>query len=253
MTLENLIGKRFGKLKVVKQSHSKNYRRYWECECDCGNKTIVTTSRLKNGHTKSCGCLSKEVTTKRNTKHGKRNTRIYEIWAGMKKRCLNKKSISYKNYGGRGVSICEEWKNSFEKFYNWAINNGYNENLTIDRIDVNGNYEPNNCRWCTKKEQSNNKRNNRYITINKETKTLSEWANYYKIKSKVVENRINRYKWSIEEALEIVPRKRKGITYTYNGVTKTLVEWSEFYNISRDKLYYRLIKNNWNPDRAFEI
>lgn len=253
MALENLVGSKFGKLKVIKQSDTKNNKRYWECICDCGNKTIVPTSRLKNGHIKSCGCLSREITTKRNMKHGKGHTRLYKIWAGIKKRCLNKKCISYKNYGGRGIIICDEWKDSFEIFYEWSMNNGYNKNLTIDRIDVNGNYEPNNCRWITMKEQSNNKRDNRYITINSQTKTLSEWSDYYKINPKVVENRINRYKWSIEEAFEIVPRKRKGVTYTYNGVTKTIVEWSEIYGVSRDKLYYRLIKSNWNPDKAFEI
>lgn len=179
----DLTGQRFGKLVVIeKYGIAKNRQSLWRCKCDCGNMKIVMYNNLTTKQVKSCGCLLKENGCP--PKHGLSQTRLYRINRGMINRCYKKQEKDYKNYGGRGIKICSEWlnkENGFINFYNWSINNGYKDNLTIDRINVNGNYEPNNCRWATIKEQSNNKRNNHNLTYKGKTYTITEWARILKI------------------------------------------------------------------------
>lgn len=135
--------------------------------------------------------------------------RVYRIWIGIKQRCLNKKCNNYPNYGGRGITICDEWKNDFLKFYEWSINNGYKDFLSIERVDVNGNYEPNNCKWATKKEQARNRRSNHLLEYKNEIKCLYEFAEKYNINAKTLQRRLFYNKWSIEKAIETPVRKHK--------------------------------------------
>ena len=163
--IKDLTGQKFGRLTVIKfyekrkRNTGSSYKYYWLCRCQCGNKIIVDVDNLKNNSTKSCGCISKEKPA--HITHGLTNTLLYGVWGGIKTRCLNKNYKKYKDYGGRGIIICDEWLNDFSSFYNWSIENGYKKGLTIDRIDVNRNYEPKNCRWTTQKVQQNNRRNNK--------------------------------------------------------------------------------------------
>ena len=192
MKLIDLTNQKFGKLLVLEKAITQNEKVMWKCLCDCGNIVIVKGVNLKNNRTKSCGCLKKELIVNRSTKHNQRHTKLYEVWKTMKQRCYNPNNKSFKNYGGRCISICEEWKNNFTAFYNWSMQNGYEENLSIDRINNNGNYEPSICRWTTRIVQQNNTRNNRYITINNETKTLSQWCSFYNIKYTTVASRLQK-------------------------------------------------------------
>lgn len=175
--IKDLSNQRFGYLVAKSIDKNPNNKRIkWICQCDCGNICVVSSNDLRTGHTSSCGCKKFEPS---HIKHGKRNTRIYHTWRSMKDRCYNIYCKEYLHYGGRGITVCPEWKDDFQAFYNWALSNGYSDDLTIDRIDVNGNYEPSNCRWATVKEQSINKRGTVKITIKNTCKPLKQWCNEF--------------------------------------------------------------------------
>lgn len=196
--MSDLINQRFGRLVVIKNIGKINGRNQWECLCDCGNKKTAITSSLTTGRVKSCGCLMREESSKRmkemRRKKGKRHKRLSTIWLNMKNRCYNPKSTSYKNYGEKKIEICKEWRDSFENFYDWAIKNGYNDTLTLDRINTNGNYEPMNCRWVTQKTQQNNRTNNRVIEMNGESHTVAEWCEKLNVTKKKIDYHISKGK-----------------------------------------------------------
>ena len=215
---KDLSGMTFGRLHVDSYyGKDKNYGIYYNCTCSCPNKTklVVPATSLKCGDAVSCGCYHREELSRRATKHGLTDHPLYWVLRSMKNRCYKPSNPEYINYGDRGITICDEWldkENGFINFYNWAINNGYEKGLTIDRIDVNGNYCPENCRWTNTRIQSNNKRNNRFISlvadftdIGKEkiiyTFTVSQWSEITKIPTRSILRRILKYGWSVERTL----------------------------------------------------
>ena len=168
--LIDLTGRRFERFIVIKRylENDKQYDTFWLCKCDCGNERIVSSKSLRNGMTKSCGCLNKEMTIERSTTHGLTNCRLFRIWMNMKTRCYNPNYKQRKDYGGRGICICGEWLSAFKCFYEWSMAHGYSDELSIDRINNDGNYEPGNCRWATIMEQRHNQRNTKdYISSKK--------------------------------------------------------------------------------------
>ena len=208
MRLIDLTNQKFTRLKVLERADNLNNQVRWRCICDCGNEVIVRSAALRNGYTKSCGCLSRDRTIKRNKTHGLSKHRLYSIYKNMKQRCYNKNRPDYQRYGGKGVRICKEWLDDFKTFYDWAYENGYSDGLSIDRIDVDGNYEPSNCRWVDDKTQARNRTNNRLVKIDGKVKTVSEWVKLLKLPQSTVRSRISRG-WSPKKAL-ITPVKSRG-------------------------------------------
>lgn len=197
----SIVGKRFGRLKVIEFSHLKNKSSYWKCICDCGNEKVVCRGALTSGDTISCGCFHKEHKAEFGFKHGKTNTKLYGVWSGMVQRCTNPKASNYKRYGGRGIKICDEWRKNFVSFYDWAVTHGYKEGLSLDRIDVNGNYEPVNCRWATLEQQQNNMRNNHFIEYKGVTHTIAEWSRILKVNHETLRYRVTHNDFSDFENL----------------------------------------------------
>lgn len=187
------IGERFGRLEVLCQiGTKKNGAKIYRCKCDCGNTKDAVGAELRRGSVRSCGCLFREVQLKTVTKHGHSRTALYKTWKDMKRRCENETRKEYRNYGGRGITVCDEWKHDFQAFHDWAMANGYSDELTIDRINVNGNYEPSNCRWATQKMQSNNKRTSVFLEKDGETHTVAEWAEILGISPQTIYSRLKR-------------------------------------------------------------
>lgn len=207
---EDITGQKFGRLTAIRFDHKeKDNHCNWLFKCDCGGEIVARKSNVMRGRVKFCNKCKYE----KQTKHGKKGTRLYSVWTCMKQRCLNKNHKSYKDYGGRGITVCKEWLD-FEPFYNWAMVNGYDENAkfmqcTIDRIDVNGNYEPNNCRWVNNKEQSENKRTARRIEYNGEIHCMSEWARILKIDRSLIKYRLNKG-ISIEDIIKEFNKEKGG-------------------------------------------
>lgn len=198
----DLTGQKFNRLTVLQLADVQNTKDLrWLCRCDCGKETTVQGNNLKSGLVKSCGCYRHDKAVADHTTHGGRRTRLYRTWYNIRRRCYDKNEIGYENYGGRGITVCDEWRNSFETFRDWAFANGYSDDLTIDRVDVNGNYEPSNCRWATAKEQARNRRSNVPLTYNGETHLLIEWSEITDIPVSTIRDRYFKYNWTLERTL----------------------------------------------------
>lgn len=207
---ENLKGRRFDRLTVTRPApdrvlKSGRHLTMWECICDCGNTNIVRTADLKRGAVLSCGCYRAETTGHMRLSHGatcgKKSTKLYSVWAGIKARCYNSNAGTYKHYGGRGVTMCREWREDFSAFEQWAIRNGYKIGLSIDRVDVNGNYCPENCRWVDNSVQANNKTTNHFLEWRGAIHTIAEWARILDIDYNAFYYALTKNDWEIEKAV----------------------------------------------------
>jgi hypothetical protein len=199
----DLSGRRFGRLTVLEVDERGTRKTYYNCLCDCGNIKSVRSDGLLSGAVKSCGCWKKEQDNVNLNKseakkkyiaagHKVGGTRLYQIWQNMKLRCYNPSNERYHRYGGRGITVCDEWLRSFTSFEEWALRNGYDDTLTIDRVDCDGNYGPDNCRWATQKEQANNRSTNITIEIGNTIKTIQEWCDIFRLDYKCVYQRYIR-------------------------------------------------------------
>lgn len=245
-------GERFGRLKVtgsreLRKSGNKKLL-YHECICDCGKVVWVRGSNLRNGSIVSCGCYGKEQRKQSVYKHGESKSRLYRIWNNMRTRCNKPYSDSYKNYGERGISVCKEWDNTndgFQNFYKWSMSNGYSDKLTIDRIDVNGNYEPSNCRWTTQYTQCRNKRTNHYLMVNGERKIITDVATENGLKTNTLQGRLDRG-YSVEMALlKEMPKKR---LILYDGELLTPKQFSEVTGVNFNTVMTRMTKGYTNAE-----
>lgn len=211
--LKDLTGMTFGHLTVIKRSEDHisangSKKVVWKCKCDCGSYTEVTSGNLLSSHTTSCGCVgSRKTIGARSVTHNKSKDQLYSVWSGIKRRCYNPNEEGYYKYGGRGISMCDEWRESFFSFYKWGIKNGYCKGLQIERIDNDGNYCPENCRWATAKEQAYNRRNTIYLECFGEKNNLWEWEKKTGIPASRIDDRI-RKGWSVQRALTQPVRKR---------------------------------------------
>ncbi len=252
--VSDLTGKTFGRLVVIKRhpQNDKYGRSRWECLCSpelggCGNTMVAYAGNLKNQHTQSCGCLNKEATKNAVTQHGLTNTPEHWTWSAIKRRCYNENSPDYPDYGGRGIVMCEEWKNDFTAFLR-DMGPRPSPEHSIDRKDNDKGYDKENCRWATQLEQANNKRNSIFYEINGERKTLGDWCRLYGLTYSSVFYRINVLGMSVEKALNHTPISSNDV-YTINGISKALKNWCRCARIPFRKVAGRLY-NGWTLEEA---
>ena len=241
------LGKRFGRLRIVGFVHaSPPYRGWWwVCECDCGSSKTLIPGDVKSGKVRSCGCLHNEVCSERASKFTHSvydHKRLYSIYNGIKKRCYSDSEPRYKDYGARGIEMCDEWLNSsngFDNFVEWSLANGYNDALSIDRVDVNGNYCPANCRWISIQDQANNKRDTKWVEYKGERVQLKKLCDKLGVTYDTVHNRIYNLKWSVEDAIE-KPSQQE------NSLMSKCREKGINYATVRDRMY----KFGWSEEQA---
>jgi hypothetical protein len=206
----DLTGNKFGRWTVVRMLDERIRKQTsCLCRCECGNESRVIATRMRNGTSRSCGCLNIEIVKSAKSTHGLSSTNLFGTWANLKDRCLNSESRSYKNYGGRCITVCDEWIESSQNFMEWALSNGYAKGLSLDRINNDGPYAPENCRWTTARAQLNNRRGNIIIEFRGISQTIAQWEQQLGFKTSVLHQRIRRAKWSIERALTEPVRRRK--------------------------------------------
>lgn len=245
-------GDKFNMLTVVEELPKKNGRVHFLCRCDCGEMTVVESYALRRGDTKSCGCLQRRRTSESNRTHGLSRTRLYRELLGMKRRCYKKTDPAYPRYGGRGIGICDKWRNSFEAFRSWALASGYADDLTIERVDNDKWYCPENCRWIPKSEQAKNRRMNITVTIEGKEMCLADAARHFGIVSpRLAQARVSQCGWDKMDALTTPAGATTRRLVTFRGETKTLTEWAEITGLAYDLICQRLSPaKGWSVERA---
>lgn len=239
------IGKTFNDLTVIETVHVSP-KWLWKCRCKCGSEKLYLPYKIIAGHTKSCGCAKKErcheMTKKYRITHGGSGERLHYIWNSMKQRCTNPNNKDYPLWGGRGITVCDEWLHDYAAFRKWAYDNGYKKNLTIDRIDVNGNYTPDNCRWIEMERQSRNKRDNVYVEFRGERKLLIEFCEEFGFNYYTIYGRIYNHGWSVDEALSTpIGKCHRKIT---------LKDKCEQHNLPYSAVRSRINVLGWSEEKA---
>lgn len=257
----DLTGRRYTRLVALRQVWRENDKKhaFWECQCDCGNKFVARKDSLENGFAKSCGCLSAENGFH---KHGYAYTRLYGIYQNIKDRCYNTNNHSYHLYGGRGIKMCDEWLNNPQTFFDWSYQNGYVEGKSrkeqsIDRKDVNGNYEPSNCRWVNQTVQNYNKQDTIRVLVNGEEKTLLDLHTEYSVPLTTLRSRYQRFKkglCTIDELIqaEKIINKPQQIIIEVNGEKHNLTEWEKITGVSRKTIAHRYNRGKRTYDELFK-
>lgn len=253
----DLTGKQFGDWTVLYEEPQEGYVRKWRCRCVCGAEKTVYQGNLTQGKSHGCGCAARKLTGERARTHGKRNTRLYVVWCDMRSRCYRQGDRSYKNYGARGITVCDEWlgKKGFQNFWEWAYANGYDDNApkgecTLDRIDVNGNYCPENCRWVNTSAQMRNRTDTHWVEFGGEVLPLVDFCEKYGVSQTLACDRFLRG-WTPAEVM-FFPPKYLPKMIEYNGETRTQRGWAKYFGIDHRKLQYRL-KHGWTFEQAIGI
>jgi len=255
-----LAGQKFGRWTVIERAESKHYKgdgwwatvSYWQCQCECGTLRAVNQTTLLNGGSQSCGCFHKERASETHKVHGGSKQVEYSTWQSMKQRCYDFNCGCYPRYGGRGITVCDRWREDYGAFLE-DMGQRPSPLHSIERIANEGNYEPNNCRWATRSEQARNRRSSRLITCDGVTKTLAEWAELTGIGASVIDTRLARG-WEVSDALTALagnPRNRRTTHWiTYEGETKSIAEWAELKGLDYGCLKSRITKLGWTIERA---
>jgi len=255
----DLTGQRFGRLVVLQRegtlvSTGGSARITWRCRCDCGSDTVSSGQTLKAGKAKSCGCLQPEAARKAKTTHGHRSygklPAEYVAWHNMLDRCFNPNSRSYPDYGGRGITVCERWRESYPNFLA-DMGERPPGKYSLERQDVNGDYRPNNCIWLPHADQARNRRSNRYLTFEGETLSLADWARKTGIPYQALQHRLDDMGWSVGKALTTPARKMTKRMFKFQGRTLSLSDWARELGVSHAMLYHRVVTLGWPVEYAF--
>lgn len=249
----DISGQAFGRLVAIRRDKSGRGDGFWLCRCECGEEVSIRTHALRIGNTKSCGCLQRELVRQvgyDNRRHGMSKTWLHNLWTDMRNRCQNANNHAFADYGGRGIRVYPAWNESFERFASdikETIGNRPSAKHSLDRIDNNGNYEPGNVRWATKKQQSQNTRSCRHITFRGETKTLSEWSRITGVPSTTIGKRLD-LGWPVEKAFK--SGSQHEVQVEFMGRTQSIRQWADETGIKYSTLHARIMRMGWSPERA---